>query len=697
MELLSPCGTISSLIAAVAAGADAVYFGLGELNARMKSVDFSTDNLKQWTDYCHLFGVKAYVTLNTEIYQNEIFRMEELVDEINKAGCDAIISADIAVLKYAKSKYDIEIHVSTQAGVKDKEGAAFFKALGADRVVAARECSLKAIKEIAEVIETEVFIHGALCVSFSGNCLLSEHIGGNSANRGLCRQPCRKEYIARDINGNVLKKGYLLSAKDVSMESKLNDLKKAKVSSLKIEGRMKSPEYVFVSTEHYRKLLDGEKANAFELSTVYNRGGFTAGYFNGKNVIYPLTSNHIGSSIGKVLSVKYKGGFPYAEISAKVSKGDGLKILRKGVEVGGSDVTNAAETENGCVIPVSAGVKAGDDVRITKSAALAEKATVRRKIDAKMEFVFGEKAILTASANGETVKVEREYDKTRSLEKENVFSSLKKTGDTDFTVKEFAFSGEGYLPKSQLNSMRKEALESLAEKIINAYVRKTSRNRSNLSVKKKMDLRGDIVEIDRPMDLECDNVVYAPQEYYLKEIRDALEKLKSKYKNVYLKYPLLLSDSEVEATFDILKELDVGVFANNYGTIYKARQKGTRFLAGYGLNISNESALSAIWDADAFIKAIERSLDDFADGYTFAYGRKTLMTFAHCPNAVCRGMDCPTCKHKGEKLIYDDGISKFPLEAVKTKNRCYYSLYSDKIIDLREECEKRYIVIKDEK
>ncbi|MBQ7652800.1 MAG: DUF3656 domain-containing protein [Clostridia bacterium] len=694
MELLSPCGTIESLTAAIAAGADAVYFGLGELNARMKSTAFNLDNLRFYTDRCHLFGVKVYITLNTEVFDVELPRMRELVDFIYNAGCDAIISTDLAVLDYAKKTYpDFQIHVSTQSGVRNPSGAKFFKELGADRVVAARECGLKSLKSIAEVMETEAFIHGALCVSFSGNCLLSHYIGGNSANRGLCRQPCRKEYEAKDSRGNLLKKGYLLSAKDISMDAKIKDLERAKVSSLKIEGRLKSPEYVYVSTRHYRARIDNEKIDdEKELLTSYNRGGFAPAYLDGENVVYPLTSNHIGVKIGKIISIKVKNGFTFAEVNAKIVKGDGLKILRKGVEVGGSDVTSVEYKGDNSVVPVSRGVKAGDEVNITRSRVIADFVKAERpRLKAEMYLYFGEKAKLVAVNGDRQGEAETEYEEGL-LSYEEILRQMEKTGETDFTLGSLTVEGKGYLPKSKLNRLRNEALSALSTAIINSYSRPKAVNYNRKSVERNLLLIGDIAEICRHQKVNERNVVYSPEFLNAERIAADLDLLVLDYERVYLKLPRLIGESEEKDYISLASKKGVGVYADNYGTVFLARENEVPFIAGIGLNVSNKVAVEALWDADAIIKSIETFSYENEDLYVFASGRLPLMTFEHCPMRTVRGnADCSTCKHKGESLVYNDGYASFPLKAVKANDRCYYTLYSDKPISISSGG-KKYIV-----
>lgn len=279
-ELLAPAGDMECLYAAVAAGADAIYVGGKRFGARAFAKNFEIDELASAVEYCHLHGVKLYVTLNTLIEDKEMADAVEYAAELYRIGVDALIVADLGVMS-AIRRYvpDLELHASTQMSVHNTLGAAEAVRLGASRVVLARELSLDNIKSAVagSPCEIEVFLHGALCVCYSGQCLFSSLVGGRSGNRGECAQPCRLPY-----NGGA----YPLSLKDLSLADHIPALIEAGVASLKIEGRMKSPDYVYTVTSVYRRLLDeGRGATRQEndlLRRAFSRGGFTDGYFVGK-------------------------------------------------------------------------------------------------------------------------------------------------------------------------------------------------------------------------------------------------------------------------------------------------------------------------------------------------------------------------------------------------------------------------------
>ncbi len=282
-ELLAPAGNFDCLVAAIAGGADAVYIGGERFGARAYAENFDTGSIKRAVTLCKLCGVKLYVTVNTLITDREMEDAIGYAALLYRLGVDALIVADVGLIRELRRAVpDMELHASTQLSVHNTPGADEAYGLGCERVVVARELSLENIRSVTSKCkpEIEVFLHGALCVSHSGQCLFSSLVGGRSGNRGECAQPCRLPY------GTAGGKGYPLSLKDLSLASFIPELIESGVASLKIEGRMKSPHYVYTVTSIYRRLLDeGRAANPDELSSLrraFSRDGFTEGYFTGK-------------------------------------------------------------------------------------------------------------------------------------------------------------------------------------------------------------------------------------------------------------------------------------------------------------------------------------------------------------------------------------------------------------------------------
>ena len=278
-ELLAPAGDFECLVAAVRGGADAVYIGGKAFSARAYAKNFDSDEIKKAVSYCHLHGVKLYVTMNILLFGNELDEAVAFAKELYVFGVDALIVADLGLIRRLRNEIpDLELHASTQMSVNNSLGADLAYSLGCTRVVLARELSGKNIRAVTEKCkaETEVFLHGALCVCHSGQCLFSSMIGGRSGNRGECAQPCRLPYN----DGK-----YILSLSDLSLAEHVTELIESGVASLKIEGRMKSPDYVYTVTSIYRRLLDEHRNSTREenrrLERAFSRGGFTDGYFRG--------------------------------------------------------------------------------------------------------------------------------------------------------------------------------------------------------------------------------------------------------------------------------------------------------------------------------------------------------------------------------------------------------------------------------
>lgn len=283
-ELLAPVGNFRNLKAALDAGADAVYFGIRGFNMRASAKNFTIRNLPKIKQICDERRVKKYLTLNTVIYEEEIPNIEKIIKKA-KDYVDAIICVDMAVINLCK-KYKVPFHISTQASVSNSLSVKFYKSLGAQRVVLARELSLKKIEKLSKLIDIECFVHGAMCVAVSGRCFMSQYTYGASANRGQCAQLCRRSWRIKDDSGNELKleNSRVMSAKDLCTLPFIGDMKKAGIKSFKIEGRNRNPEYVYTVVSQYRKALDKKLSHEEivkglnELRKVYNRG-FSSGFY----------------------------------------------------------------------------------------------------------------------------------------------------------------------------------------------------------------------------------------------------------------------------------------------------------------------------------------------------------------------------------------------------------------------------------
>lgn len=342
VELLAPAGNMENLKYAVMAGCDAVYLGLKKFGARAFSSNFSDSEFIEAVNYCHLYGVKVYVTLNTIIYDYEVEDFLKTVDFIHKNNVDAVLIQDLGMLDLVRKTYpNLEVHASTQMHIHNLDGVKVLEKLGIKRAVLARETSIDTIKYIKENsnIELEVFVHGALCVSYSGECLMSKFIGGRSGNRGECAGACRLSYDVVDCNNNILNKNkYPISTKDLNTIYYIDKLIESGVASLKIEGRMKSKEYVYMVVKLYRDTIDNyyktgkvivNEEYLLKLKKIFNRE-YTKGFLfniNNNELINSYRPNHMGVNVGKVLN--YKNGYATILLTDHVSIGSGLRVLSK--------------------------------------------------------------------------------------------------------------------------------------------------------------------------------------------------------------------------------------------------------------------------------------------------------------------------------------------------------------------------------
>ena len=298
-EILAPAGSENSAFAAINAGADAIYLGLDRFSARSSAENFCMENFKKILAYAHALGVKVYAALNTVVKNSELENFLDTCAEVWNAGADALIIQDVFLGKYIKARFpQVKLHLSTQAGTCNALGALLAKEYGFDRVILARETLLKDVVEISKIIETEAFVQGALCTCFSGQCYMSSFAGGNSGNRGRCKQPCRKVYSV-DRRG-FEEPAYRLSLSDLCVGENIKELAEAGVTSFKIEGRMRRPEYVAAAVGYYK-----DKVSLSSLKRTYNRGNYTKGLAFGQNksFISSAVQGHIGEFAG-IIKVK---------------------------------------------------------------------------------------------------------------------------------------------------------------------------------------------------------------------------------------------------------------------------------------------------------------------------------------------------------------------------------------------------------
>lgn len=368
MKVLSPVGNFDCLKSAIAGGADEVYLGVSDFNARNNIQGFSIETLKQAVDYAHVFGVKVLLALNILFTDDELCDAVSIAVKAYNMGVDAFIVQDVGLASILHDEYpEIELHASTQMGIHNLEGVQAITPFGFKRVVLSRETPLEEIRRIRENsdIEIEYFAHGALCVSFSGNCYMSSYLHNASGNRGKCKQLCRLPYSLLK-NGKTLKVGYLLSAKDFDMSERISDLENAGVHVLKIEGRARRPYYVYTATKTYRNAVDGVKqTDKKDINLAFNRG-YTEGYFNGNGSIISEVQNHIGVPIGSVTRIN--SGKRFNEVFIKtneiISPKSTLKFFDGKEEKATVTAYDITKTESGYRLTTTNKISSGYLVRL---------------------------------------------------------------------------------------------------------------------------------------------------------------------------------------------------------------------------------------------------------------------------------------------------------------------------------------------
>ncbi len=733
MELLSPAGNPQALEAAIAAGADAVYLGYTAFGARAGAGNFNEEELTNAVSLCHSLGIKIYTTVNTLVKEEETGELEEVLKLLDHLKVDGLIVQDIGVAGYVRQNHpSLSLHASTQMAIHNLQGAIFLKDAGFQRVVLARECSLETIKEVAALgIETEVFVHGALCVSQSGQCIFSGMVGERSGNRGRCAQACRLPYQYDGQWGNWL------SPKDMNVRDGLKELYEAGVVSLKIEGRVKSKEYVSEVTDFYRKgmngLLQGKYQNATEkekkqMAQIFNRGGFTKGYAFGeqdKDVVDLQRVNHQGVSLGRV--TRMERNFAFVLVEEDLYPQDGLRFLGKEeIEITYSGPLTLKGSQGKVWLREGEEVRPGTKVMRLWSNKQMENAMKREKekisVEASLYAVPGEKALLEISdgflkgtARGETV----EPAQKAPLSQENVFTSLAKLKETPFVLTKGTLVGEGgFLPLKTINQLRNKAVEDLIEKRIEAFEKKeTTFIKAPLTFQKgeKPSFQQPIIMV-RGKDLSLGEeylqkgaqlFLYAPKDFRIKSLEKELPFLP---KDTWLCLPTQLSSQSLQKVAALVKENKEkikGVALGNLGQLGQDFSVPMAFLDT--VPIWNKMAYEELkkygstWEM-AWPELNEKEIREIeGEGRPFVqmvYGRNRLMTLNHCPARVKLGLNqgrekCSLCmEERKESLLNKNLIDRkgytFPLLANHQDTGCVIELLNSLPLNLFEKMNESF-------
>ncbi|WP_010681056.1 DUF3656 domain-containing U32 family peptidase [Acetivibrio cellulolyticus] len=771
VELLAPSGDWEAFLAAVENGADAVYLGGKLFNARQFASNFDGERLREAIRYAHVRGVSVYLTMNTLMSDEELSEGVLFLKEAYLAGVDGLIVQDLGFVRLVRSLFpDLPLHASTQMTIYNIDGVKILERIGFERVVLARELSLEEIRDITQntSAEIEVFVHGALCISYSGQCLMSSIIGGRSGNRGKCAQPCRLPFeLVEKESGKVknigYKGSYIMSPKDLCSIQILDRLVEAGVKSLKIEGRMKGPEYVGIVSRTYRKYLDRlisehkksgrqysvEDKDIKELTQVFNRGGFSKGYLEGKTgssmMSYEKPKNW-GIYLGNIISYDRASMALKLVLKTDISMGDGIEVWNgeeqspgtvvTGLEVNGRRVENAKAGEMVSIRSVKGNISKDNKVYKTSDKRLNSDAleTISGKfyrkvpINGTLYVKKNELAVLTVkdmmgnyiTVNGTVIPEEAV---NRPLTKERILEQLNKTGQTpfEFTDVEIVLDENLSMPISEINNIRRSALEQLETKRITPYSRKLS---DDFDEKQKslMYFPGNSRNKDRKLSISAciykfnDKInywnlgvdrIYLPFGALLTQKgREIVPNLKGKGMEVYIYIPSITRgnyDNLIKSELDEMLDAGIdGLLVGNMGLLGQEKYMSQFNIVGdYSLNCFNSSSIKQL--AELGLNGITLSLEltlsqikNLADIPEIAkevvvYGRIPLMTSEYCPvGSIAGGFDsktkCSGACQKSEYYLKDRMGAQFPV--VCDRIDCRSTIFNTNVLLLEEGIDK---------
>ena len=491
VELLAPAGNFECLKAAINNGADAVYLGGKNFSARAFANNFDNDELIEAVKYAHLRNVKIYVTLNTLLTEKQFENAIKMVDFYYQNDVDALIIQDLGLYYFIKNKYpDFELHCSTQMHIHNLEGVKNAKKLGFKRVVVARESDIDFIKEATKQgIEIETFVHGAICVSYSGQCLMSSVSKNRSANKGMCAQCCRLKYELRDSKNNLIntKTNYLLSPKDMMLINDIQELIEAGVSSFKIEGRMKSSAYVGYVTRIYRKAIDNpnfkiSNQELDNLKVLFNRE-FTNGLLYAKNNLFgQITPNHLGIKIGEVVS--NKNGYTFIKLSKELNQFDGIRINEFGciVNMLYKDNLLVNSGKQGDIVSIKTNEKLNGNVYKTLDYKLEESINnydiKRIPLNLSVRIIPNNNVIVTINDKFEYTSNIKALEAIKApLTNESITKQFSKLNDTLYTLNSIKIdTSNAFLSISDLNEIRRQAINEYEKYVLNRFKRNKIEN-----------------------------------------------------------------------------------------------------------------------------------------------------------------------------------------------------------------------------
>ncbi|MFI3207666.1 MAG: DUF3656 domain-containing protein [Eubacteriales bacterium] len=711
VEILSPAGSYECLVAALKSGADAIYVGGNKFGARANAENFSTEDLKQAIDLVHLHGKQLYLTINTLLKEDEL--KSELYDYLLPLyihGIDAVIVQDLGVLEFVKEHFPgLPIHGSTQMTITNLLGAKFLARQGVERVVTSRELSLEEVRDIAKQtnLDIESFVHGALCYSFSGQCLYSSMLGDRSGNRGQCAQPCRLPYT---VDG---KTNYFMSLKDICTLHEIPELIQAGVFSFKIEGRMKKPEYVASVTAMYRKYVDmyfekGEKGfkvsreDVDQLRDIFNRGDFHEGYWkhhNGMEMITNDKPSHTGTPVIQV--IQQNGRMVQGKVTRELRRRDILDISANGDNYTlGRDykVNDTIELSLRKGVTFSKGhilYRTRNQWLIDSIHLQMERNKLQENVEATIVIMAGAKLALHLQFNDIYVSVEGEEvqcAQNTPTTREKIIQQLNKTGNTPFSFShiEVVMDEQVFVPVQQLNQIRRQALAQLEDAIVSAYRReeipcekemveekcleKSQPMGIHVGVASKEQLEVVLTqEIITNIYLDC-NIIN--RVWMNSELGNILEEIHRKGKKAYLVMPHIFRNDSIQQYHQyhetLLSEQLDGVIIRNLESFefLKEHDYQGKILLDHHVYICNNWT-EKFWRRNG-ITQMTHSLElTSKEMMALNQSKMELLIYGYTPNMIsaqCIKKTAGKCNHKSEIIKMNDRKNK----EIPVKSCCDY-------------------------
>ena len=748
IELLSPVGDFECLKAAVQNGADSVYFGAGSFNARAFATNFDDEALEKAITYAKLRGVKTNLTLNTLIKNDEMANAIELAKKAYEFGIDAIIVQDLGLAHYLIKNFPgLAIHGSTQMSVHNLEGVLALQKMGFSRVVLSRELSLEEIEYICKNsdIEIEVFVHGALCISYSGQCLFSSMVGGRSGNRGKCAQPCRLPYELLE-NDQTIDKGYLLSPRDLCGLDYLSNLVNAGVSCLKIEGRMKTPEYVATVTRIYRKYLDLAITNqVFKISEqdkkdllqVFNRGGFSSGHLTenaNQNLVYKSKSNNMGIYLGTISNFNANKGHISFTTNDSISIGDKISIENKNHEsflytiselmINDKNIPQAFEGQKIKIGRMKGNISVGNKLfkisdKYLTSTALTTLNQELRKKDLNCKLIVKKDLPISIEIfdnSGTSVSIASDIYPINAINspitKERLVTQLSKTNNTPFQFKNIEIDlDEGLYIQgiSNINELRRQALGQYEEKLIKSFRRSsiitesydlTTPYKSPNKDKKISVLLNELNNTYNYSQLQGIDKIYIPLKFFiLKDFSPTIKTITQTF-DTYIYIPTIVRKNYKKLITTNLEQIlncykIKGFVISNIGNLelLKNYKNHYEFICNYTFNIFNNLSLNNLNYNMVTLSPELNKCDLQKFTYTknselIVYGRTPLMNSNYCllgKTNKCYSSCIHSCTNKNDKKYYLKDRLGFLFKIIPDNIDTITTIYNSKITSIEHE------------